>query len=101
MVNALSIGYAYWWCKPTAYKLLLTNTIEELGLFKENDYNQNLEDFYDLFVKEIYDYDNHKGVYFHDLQEYYKKLEVEKNMEKYKEYINILNGILNYVNLYI
>ena len=97
VVNALSIGYAYWWCKPTAYKLLLTNTIEELGLFKENDYNQNLEDFYDLFVKEIYDYDNHKGVYFHDLQEYYKKLEVEKNMEKYKEYINILNGTYNLI----
>ena len=91
-VNALVIGYAYWWCKPTEYKLLLTNTIDELGLFKENEYNQNLEKFYNFFVGEIYDYDNHKGIYYQELQKYYKKLEVEKHMEKNREYINILSA---------
>ena len=96
-VYALSIGYAYWWCKPTAYKLLLTNTIDELGLFKENEYTQELNDFYNLFVNEINDYDNQKGVYYLELQEYYKKVNYEKNMEKNKEYRNILDKNYNLI----
>ena len=96
-VNALAVGYAYWWHKPTEYKLLLTKTIEELGLFKENEYNQNLEDFYNSFVQEIYDYDNHKGIYYQELQKYYKKLEADKNMEKNKAYRNILSSNYNLI----
>ena len=96
-VESLSIGHAYWWYKPTMYKLLLTYTTEELGLFKENEYTQKLNDFYNLFVNEIDDYDNHKGVYYLKLQEYYKKVNDEKNMEKNMKYRNILDKNYNLI----
>ena len=63
-VKALSIGYAYWWLKPTQYHIILTRTISELNLYEENGDNSLLKEFYDIFVNEINDYDTQKGCYY-------------------------------------
>lgn len=89
-VIALSIGYAYWWLKPTQYNILLSKTISELNLYEEKGDNSLLEEFYNLFVKEINDYDNHQGEYFLKEKCYFQKKEQEKNMEKNKVILDMV-----------
>jgi len=96
-VKALSIGYAYWWLKPTQYHIILTRTISELNLYEENGDNSLLKEFFDIFVKEINDYDTQKGHYYLKEQEYYRQDEQEKNMEKNRLLIDIVVSNYNLI----
>lgn len=96
-VKALSIGYAYWWLKPTQYHIILTRTISELNLYEENGDNSLLKEFFDIFVKEINDYDTQKGQYYLKEQEYYRQDEQEKNMEKNRYLIDIVVSNYNLI----
>ena len=96
-VKALNIGYAYWWMKPTSYKIKVSRTIEELNLFNDNGDNALLEEFFNNFVDEINDYDNNLGEYYLKEQEYYQKEEQRKNMEKNKTYVNLLKTNYNLI----
>ena len=96
-VKALSIGYAYWWLKPTQYHIILTRTISELNLYEENGDNSLLKEFFDIFVNEINDYDNQKGYYYLKELEYYRQYEQEKNMEKNRFLIDIVVSNYNLI----
>ena len=96
-VKALSIGYAYWWLKPTQYHIILTRTISELNLYEENGDNSLLKDFFDIFVKEINDYDSQKGHYYLKEQEYFRQDKQEKNMEKNRFLIDIVVSNYNLI----
>ena len=96
-VKALSIGYAYWWLKPTQYHIILTRTISELNLYEENGDNSLLKEFFDIFVNEINDYDNQKGYYYLKELEYYRQNEQEKNMEKNRFLIDIVVSNYNLI----
>ena len=96
-VKALSIGYAYWWLKPTQYHIILTRTISELNLYEENGDNSLLKEFFDIFVNEINDYDNQKGDYYLKELEYYRLNEQEKNMEKNRFLIDIVVSNYNLI----
>ncbi len=96
-VKALSIGYAYWWLKPTQYHIILTRTISELNLYEENGDNSLLKEYFDIFVKEINDYDTQKGHYYLKEQEYYRQDEQEKNMEKNRLLIDIVVSNYNLI----
>lgn len=95
-VKALSIGYAFWWKKPTEYEVRLTKTVEELHLF-ENGLDNALNEFMQAFVKEINDYDNHKGDYYQQEQNYYQQEKNNKIMERNKIYVNLLNNNHNLI----
>ena len=96
-VKALSIGYAYWWLKPTQYHIILTRTISELNLYEENGDNSLLKEFFDIFVNEINDYDTQKGCYYLKELEYYRQNEQEKNMEKNRFLIDIVVSNYNLI----
>ena len=96
-VKALSIGYAYWWLKPTQYDIILTRTISELKLYEETDDNSLLKEFFDIFVKEINNYDTQKGQYYLKEQEYYRQEKQDKNMKKNREFIDIVVSKYNLI----
>ena len=96
-VNALSIGYAYWWIKPTQYHIILTRTISELNLYEEDGDDSLLKEFFDIFVKEINDYDTQKGDYYLKEQEYYRQEKQKKYMEKNKTLIDIVVSNYNLI----
>jgi len=96
-VNALSIGYAYWWIKPTQYHIILTRTISELNLYEEDGDDSLLKEFFDIFVKEINDYDTQKGDYYLKEQEYYHQEKQKKYMEKNKTLIDIVVSNYNLI----
>lgn len=89
-VIALSIGYAYWWMKPTGYKIIKRRSIVELNLFNENGDNALLEEFFSSFIKEINNYDNKLGDYYLKEQEYHQQVNQRKIMEKNKKYVSLL-----------
>lgn len=96
-VVSLSIGYAYWWKKPTQYKIELTNTISDLGLFDSNHDETKLSDFYNRFVKEIDDFDNHKGDYYNKCAEYENRIKQQKIMNEIRPYTEILKSNFNII----
>ncbi|MBQ7461251.1 MAG: AAA family ATPase [Bacteroidaceae bacterium] len=96
-VKALNIGYAYWWMKPTGYKIKVRRTIEELNLFNDNGDNVLLEEFFNNFVHEINDYDNNLGEYYLKEQEYYQQVKQREIMEKNKTYVNLLKTNYNLI----
>lgn len=90
-VGGLSIGYAYWWKKPTQYEILLTYTLKDLALFNESDDLSNeLTAIYNKFMAEYTDYRNHKGKYFQLENEYYKSAKKQEILEFMKPYTSIL-----------
>ena len=96
-VKALEIGYAYWWMKPTGYKIKVKRTIEELDLFNDNGDNALLKDFFDNFVHEINDYDNNLGDYYLKEQEYHQQVKQREIMEKNKIYVTLLKTNYNLI----
>jgi len=96
-VKALNIGYAYWWMKPTGYKIKVRRTIEELNLFNDNGDNALLEEFFNIFVHEINDYDNNLGEYYFKEQEYHQQVKQREIMEKNKTYVNLLKTNYNLI----
>lgn len=96
-VKALNIGYAYWWMKPTGYKIKVRRTIEELNLFNDNGDNALLEEFFNNFVHEINDYDNKLGEYYLKEQEYHQQVKQREIMEKNKTYVNLLKTNYNLI----
>lgn len=96
-VVSLSIGYAYWWKKPTRYKIELTNTTSDLGLFDSNHDETILGDFYNRFVKEIDDFDNHKGDYYNKCAEYENRIKQQKIMNEIRPYTEILKSNFNII----
>lgn len=96
-VKALNIGYAYWWMKPTGYKIKVRRTIEELNLFNDNGDNALLEEFFNNFVHEINDYDNKLGEYYLKEQDYHQQVKQREIMEKNKTYVNLLKTNYNLI----
>lgn len=96
-VVSLSIGFAYWWMKPTRYKIELTNTVSELGLFDDNHNETILSDFYNRFVKEIEDFDNHKGDYYNKCAAYKNRKKQDEIMNDIRPYANILKSNYNMI----
>ena len=89
-VSGLSVGYAYWWMKPTGYKIVMTKTIKELNLFSENGDDSSVKEFFDLFVKEIDDYDNETSAYYLAEQKYHEQEKQLQIMKATEHYITLL-----------
>jgi 5-methylcytosine-specific restriction protein B len=89
-VISLSIGYAYWWKKPIEYKIIRTESIEDLNLYNSLGDNGLLKDFYQLFLNEIRDYDKRQGEYF------IKEKDVEMT-EKYGYFVDLLKSNHNVI----
>lgn len=89
-VSSLSVGYAYWWMKPTGYKIVMTKTLKELNLFNENGDDSSLKEFFDLFVKEIDDYDKKISSYYLAAQKHYEQENQIQIMKATEQYIKLL-----------
>lgn len=95
-VVALQIGYAFSWFHPTEYKIKFSQTIAELNLFEDNGNNSKLEEFLNLFVHEINDYEHKRGEYYLKELEHQNQMKQKREMDKNK---NIINTIYSNYNL--
>lgn len=95
-IDSISIGYGYWWNKPTTYNIIMTKSVAELGLFT-NDTNSALDELYNRYVVEINDYDDGKGLYYQEEYEYYKKNKTMEAMKKIEPYVVLLKNNHNLI----
>lgn len=97
-VCGLSIGYAYWWEKPTQYEILHTYTLKDLALYNESDEISNeLIDFYNKFMSEYTNYKKHEGKYFLLENDYYNNAKRTEYLKSMKPYISILKHNYNLI----
>lgn len=96
-VNALQIGYAFWWIEPTKYKIKYRQSITDLNLFDKSGDNSLLEVFFMNFVQEIKEYDQKQGEYYVKEQEYFKNQRQKDMMDKNKVYLEIIRSNNNLI----
>lgn len=96
-VNALQIGYAYWWINPTKYKIKYRQSITDLNLFDDNGNNSLLKMFFTNFVQEIKDYDQKQGEYYIKEQEYFNNQRQKNMMDRNRVYIEIIKSNYNLI----
>ena len=95
-ISSLSVGYCYWWKDAQIHEVLRSWTTEGLKLYTET-ISPELDSMYKFYLNVINQYKSKKSSYYLLEKEYYAQQEKQKKMNKYKEYIDILQNSKNLV----